>query len=73
MSKLPGKIRLRIARETTDDVWNPDELMDVIQTEVKARKVHKGVKVNPVKPTQQQNKPTQFGSQNPTASALTPS
>ena len=37
MLKMPRDIRLRIARESRDDVWNLDELMDVIRTEVEAR------------------------------------
>ena len=41
MSKLPNDIRLRIARETTSEVWKIDELLDVIKTEVEAREASK--------------------------------
>ena len=68
MSKLTGDIRLRIARESKDDVWNLDELMEVIRTEVS-----EVVKVNSVKSSQQQSRPAPSSSMNPTASALTAS
>ena len=46
MSKLPNDIRLRIARETTSEVWKMDELLDVIKAEVEAREASEGTKVN---------------------------
>ena len=73
MSKLPGDIRLRIGRESGDDVWNLDELMEVICTEVEAREVSEGVKVNTVRSLQQAGRPAPFSSMNSTASALTAS
>ena len=73
MSKLTGDIRLRIARESKDDVWNLDELMEVIRTEVEAREASEVVKVNSVKSSQQQSRPAPSSSMNPTASALTAS
>ena len=73
MSKLIGDIRLRIARESKDNVWNLDELMEVIRTEVEAWEASEVVKVNSVKSSQQQSRPAPSSSMNPTASALTAS
>lgn len=44
MSKLLSEMRLRVARETTDEVWKIDELMDVIKKEVEARQASEGTK-----------------------------
>ena len=46
MSKLPSEIRLRIARETKDDVWKLDDLLSIIKNEVEAREASEGVKVS---------------------------
>ena len=53
MLKLPNDIRLRIARETTSEIWKIDELLDVIKTEVEAREASEGTKVNTVSRPQQ--------------------
>jgi hypothetical protein len=37
MSMLPSDVRIQIARNTTKDVWDIRELLDVIQKEVEAR------------------------------------
>ena len=47
MSKLPNDIRLRIARETTSEVWKMDELLEVIKAEVEAREASEGTKLRP--------------------------
>ena len=43
MSKIPNEIRLVIARKTTAQVWNIDELLDTIKVEIEAREVSEGV------------------------------
>jgi len=43
MSKLPTEIRLEIARKSTGDVWEIDELLESIKIEIEAREVSKGV------------------------------
>ena len=46
MSKLPGEVRLQIARVTTKDVWDVNELLHVIKGEVEARELSDTVKVH---------------------------
>jgi len=46
MSKLPGEVKLRIGRETKDEVWKLDELLSIIKSEVEAREASEGVKVS---------------------------
>ena len=45
MAKLPQDVRVQIARNTTQDVWEIGELLDVIQREVEAREISDNVKV----------------------------
>ena len=45
MSKLPQDIRLQIARNTAQEVWEMSELLSVIQKEVEAREISDGIKV----------------------------
>ena len=73
MSKLPGEIRLRVARETKDDVWSLDDLMQVIQAEVEAREASEGVRMNAVKPPMPPSNRSSSGNHNPTANALSAS
>ena len=68
MSKFPNEIWLRAARESNDDVWEIDALLDVIKQEVKARETSEGTHVNP-------NKATSYNSRsqatsNPTTSSF---
>ena len=46
MSKLPSEIRLRIARQTSQDVWKLDDLLEVIKVEVEAREISEGIRVS---------------------------
>ena len=46
MSKLPDDVRLQIARVTTRDVWDVNELMKVMKTEVEAREISSTVRVS---------------------------
>lgn len=41
MDKLPGDIRLQVARKATDEVWPVNELMKTIQIEIEAREASK--------------------------------
>ena len=51
MSKLPSDVKLRIARESTEEVWKVDDLMNSIKREVEAREACDGVRAKPqVKP-----------------------
>ena len=43
MSKLPSEIPLEIAKKSTGDVWNINELLELIKIEIEAREVSKGV------------------------------
>ena len=46
MSKLPSEVKLRIGRETKEEVWKLDDLLSIIKNEVEAREASEGVKVN---------------------------
>lgn len=46
MAKLTQDVRLQNARLTTKEVWEIDELLQVLRTEVEAREVSKGVRVH---------------------------
>ena len=46
MSKLPGEVCLQIARVTTKDVWDVNELLHVIKGEVEAHELSDTVKVH---------------------------
>ena len=65
MSKLPNEVRLRIARETKEEVWKIGDLLQVIQAEVEAREASENIKVNPAR----QAVPGQRFSNNPGATA----
>ena len=64
MSKLPSEIRLRVARESTEELWKIEDLMDVIKKEVEAREASEGTKI---KSPQAGTRP---GHNLPTANAL---
>jgi hypothetical protein len=44
MSKLPAEIRLHIARNTVDEVWNITDLLEVMRKEVEARELSENVR-----------------------------
>ena len=46
MSKLPTEIRIQIARNSNTDVWNIEDLMKIIKTELEAREAGEAVKAN---------------------------
>ena len=66
MSKLPNEIRLRVARENKDEVWELSQLMEIIRVEVEAREASESTKVTLSKLT---NQPS-GGSTDSTASSL---
>ena len=43
MTKLPLEIRLQIARNTVDEVWNITDLLEVMRKEVEARELSENV------------------------------
>ena len=51
MSKLPNEIRLLIAREAKEDVWQLEELMSVVKAEVEAREASEGAKLGQSRPS----------------------
>ncbi len=46
MAKLPQEVRVQIARETTKEIWDISDILDVILKEVEAREVGENVKIN---------------------------
>ncbi len=46
MSKLPEDVRMQIARNTSNEVWKIDDLLNLIKHEVEAREVCENVKAN---------------------------
>ena len=49
MAKLPSEVRLQIARVTNKDVWEVEELLQVIKAEVEAREISDTIKVHEVR------------------------
>jgi len=45
MAKLPPEVRLQIARASTKDVWQIDELIQAIRAEVEARELSEGIRI----------------------------
>ena len=62
MSKLPQDVRLQIARNTAQDVWEMSELLEVIRKEVEAREISDGIKVTHEKLKVTSPKPQTHGS-----------
>ncbi|XP_028413524.1 uncharacterized protein LOC114536361 [Dendronephthya gigantea] len=62
MSKLPQDVRLQIARNTAQDVWEMSELLSVILKEVEAREISDGIKVTAEKGKIPPTKPPPHGS-----------
>ena len=51
MSRLPAEVRLHVARVSTKDVWEINELLKVIQAEVEAREMSDTMKIQERKGT----------------------
>ena len=47
MSKLPPDIRIHVARNTSQDVWEIEPLLDLLQREIEAREMSERVKTVP--------------------------
>ena len=52
MSRLPAEVRLHVARVSTKDVWEINELLKVIQAEVEAREMSDTMKIKEKKGTE---------------------
>ena len=65
MSKLPQEVRIQIARNTAQEVWQMSDILDVIRREVEAQEISEGVRVNTDKPN-----PTYNQIKTPSAAAL---
>ena len=46
MAKLPSEIRVQIARNTTEEIWEVADMLKIILKEVEAREISESVKVN---------------------------
>ena len=44
MAKLPAEIRVQVPRNTSQDVWEIDSLLDFIQGEIEAREISEKIK-----------------------------
>ena len=58
MAKLPLEIRVHVARNTTQDVWNIESILNVIQSKIEAREISDKVKamtssIEPKRPSYQ--------------------
>ena len=66
MAKIPTDVKVQIARKTTKDVWDINELLDAILHEVKTREISENVKI-----CSDNRKPPLSGFKTPAATALT--
>ena len=55
MSKLPSEVRLKVAQENQEDVWQIKDLMKVLQTEVDAREASETTKLKSASQTAAKN------------------
>ncbi len=44
MGKLPGEIRIQVARLTTKEVWSMKELLELLENELKAREIGEAIR-----------------------------
>ncbi|XP_044172645.1 uncharacterized protein LOC114972132 [Acropora millepora] len=63
MAKLPDEIRIQVARNTSQDVWEIDSLLDLIQSEIDAREMSEKLKAA----TEQVKRPSSSKTSLPTA------
>ncbi|XP_044167431.1 uncharacterized protein LOC122951484 [Acropora millepora] len=63
MAKLPDEIRIQVARNTSQDVWEIDSLLDLIQSEIDAREMSEKIKAA----TEQVKRPSSSKTSLPTA------
>ena len=57
MSKLPAEVRLQVARMTAKEVWNIEDLLDIIKSEVEARELSEAIRTTELKPLDTHRKP----------------
>ena len=70
MTKLPSDVRLRIARQSEEEVWKIEDLLEVIKLEVEARESSEGNRVNPQRSQTYTPNPRCTNHSNSTASSL---
>ena len=56
MAKLPQEVRVQVAKNTAEDVWEISDIVDVIRKEVEAREMSEGVKINSASESSQKPK-----------------
>ncbi len=61
MSKLPADVRLQIARVTTKDVWQIEEVLSVLKSEVQAREMSNNMKTRDAAGTPRSKPPHSTG------------
>ena len=44
MSKVPSEVRVHVSRRTTSEVWNIEDLMEVLKSEIQAREASESIK-----------------------------
>ena len=52
MSRLPAEVRLHVARVSTKDMWEINELLKVIQAELEAREMSDTMRIQEKKGTE---------------------
>eukprot|EP00794_Sanderia_malayensis_P000740 gene740-biopygen24 len=50
MTRLPSEIAIEVARKTTEDVWDIEEILEIVRKEIEAREVSTKVKMNDRRP-----------------------
>eukprot|EP00794_Sanderia_malayensis_P021467 gene21467-biopygen1183 len=50
MTRLPSEIVIEVARKTTEDVWDIEEILEIVRKEIQAREVSTKVKMNDRRP-----------------------
>ena len=70
MTKLPSDVRLRIARQSEEEVWKIEDLLEVIKLEVEGRESSEGNRVNPQRSQTCTPNPRCTNHSNSTASSL---
>ncbi|XP_067047620.1 uncharacterized protein [Acropora muricata] len=72
MSKLPDDVRLQIARNTKEEIWKIEDLLETIKIEMRAREASEGNRVTPdsTKKPQLSNRPPFKPKETPTSSTF---
>ena len=67
MSKLSSEVRLQVARVSARDVWDMEDLLRIIKSEVEAREISETIKATDSKPPDMARRASQVA-----ATALVP-